>query len=195
MMPARERLRGGTGIVLGITGMPGSGKGEVTLMASEMSIPIHSLGDMVREHFRIYRYGSPPSGIGDFADSERREHGNDIWARRLTERIEAESGSNIILIDGVRSKYEVDVFRDRWGDRFKLLAVHSSPGTRFSRLLSRGRNDDPIDRADFDRRDERELKWGLGNVIALSDIMLLNEGTLEDLRAKARDVLTILGWA
>lgn len=193
-MPKNANRRDDGGIVLGIAGMPGSGKGEVSAAAREMSVPIHSLGDMVREHFGIFCRGMPPSGIGQFADSERREHGRDVWARRLSERIGPRPDGPIVLIDGVRSTYEVEVFRDIWGDRFKLLAVHSSPNTRFERLTSRGRNDDPKDRGEFDRRDQRELGWGLGDVIALADIMLLNEGTLEDLLSKSRDVLTILGW-
>jgi len=153
-----------------------------------MPIPLFSLGDVVRDHFSLFCKGRNPSEIGSFADSERSEHGRDIWARRLAERIDRDLEGGIVLIDGVRSLYEVDVFRDRWGDDFKILGVHSSPGTRFARLLERGRADDPKDRADFDRRDIRELRWGLGEVISLADIMILNEGTLDDLRAKARDV-------
>jgi dephospho-CoA kinase len=91
--------------------------------------------------------------------------------------------------------YEVDMFRERWGPDFRIMALHSSPGTRYRRLLARGRPDDPIDRSMFDERDRRELAWGLGEVIAVADIMLLNEGTLEDLGDKSRDILSILGWS
>jgi len=33
------------------------------------------------------------------------------------------------------------------------------------------------------------LSWGLGDVIATADVMLVNEGTLEDFRRQARAAL------
>ncbi len=190
-MPDRAVRR----MVLGLTGMPGAGKGVVSEVASELSIPLASMGDIVREHFEASRGQSPRSEIGRYADSERILNGKEIWARRLADKVDIGSAPGLIIIEGVRSRYEVDMFRERWGDDFRIMAVHASPGTRFMRLLARGRADDPLDRFGFDERDRRELAWGLGEVIAIADIMLLNEGTLEDMRGKTRDILTILGWA
>jgi dephospho-CoA kinase len=152
------------------------------------------MGDIVREHFEASRGGSPRSEIGLYADSERILNGKEIWARRLADTVDVGSSLGLIIIEGVRSRYEVDMFRERWGEDFRIMAVHASPGTRFRRLLGRGRADDPKDRFGFEERDRRELAWGLGEVIAIADIMLLNEGTLEDMRGKTRDILTILGW-
>jgi len=173
--------------------MPGSGKGEVCSVAIGMGIPLYSMGDLVRELFAHLHPGRVMAEIGDFANEERSIHGPDIWARRLAERVDSDSTQGLIVIDGVRSRYETDLFRERWEDDFKVLAVHSSPGTRYARLMERMRGDDPSQRADFDRRDLRELGWGIGDVISTADIMVLNEGTASDLRSKARDILHILG--
>lgn len=180
-------------MVLGLTGMPGSGKGEIASVARELGIPSFSLGDVVREFHAMAPYMDRPEDIGTFANSERERIGDDVWARRLVDRID-QGPFEVVLIDGVRSLFELEVFRSRWGDDFRTISVHSSPGTRFSRLLARGREDDPSDRSDFDVRDRRELAWGIGDVIALADIMVLNEGTAMDIREKARDILTIIGW-
>jgi dephospho-CoA kinase len=175
--------------------MPGAGKGVISGVASELGVPILSMGDVVREHFEAVRDGRPRSEIGPFADTERSKNGKEIWARRLADRVDAGGLPRLMVIEGVRSRFEVDMFRERWGDSFRIMAVHASPGTRLRRLLVRGRPDDPRDQSSFDERDRRELAWGIGEVIALADIVLLNEGTIEDLRDKARDILTILGWA
>ncbi|MDG6226211.1 MAG: AAA family ATPase [Candidatus Thermoplasmatota archaeon] len=193
MSDPNDPLKARRKMVLGLTGMPGSGKGEITSVAQDMGVPSYSLGDVVREFHAMAPYMDRPEDIGIFANGERESHGDDVWARRLVERIDR-GLSELAIIDGVRSLFEVDVFRSEWGDDFKIISVHSSPGTRFSRLLTRGREDDPLDRSDFDARDLRELGWGIGDVIALSDIMVLNEGTAADLREKARDILTIIGW-
>ncbi|MGA1822163.1 MAG: AAA family ATPase [Thermoplasmatota archaeon] len=181
-------------LVLALCGMPGSGKGEIAEIASELSIPILSMGDIVRERFSADCPGRAKAETGIFADEQRKAHGKDIWARRLIDRMNGiiEGGARIAIIDGLRSRYESDLFREAWGDRFKVLAVHSSPGDRYRRLLVRGRGDDPSNRDEFDERDSRELGWGLGDVISTADIMMVNDGSIEVLMDAARDLLLSL---
>ncbi len=170
--------------VLGMTGMPGSGKGEACVIAREKGIPVRSMGDVVRSCFASSCPGRDPRETGRFADEERKRFGKDIWALRLIEEVEGliSTGEKLVIIDGVRSSFEVDVFKTRWGDGFSILSVHSSPRTRFHRLLNRGRSDDPRTREDFDERDDRELGWGLGDVIARADMMLVNESEMHELK-------------
>ena len=174
--------------ILGLTGMPGSGKGEICVIARELGMPVRSLGDVVRSHFNEFCSDRDPMETGLFADEERKAHGKDIWARRLVDEVDEliRNGNRIVIIDGLRSGNEMDVFKGTWGDRIKVLCVHSSPPTRYGRLRSRGRDDDPYGIDDFERRDLRELGWGLGDVIGKADIMMINEGTMEELSIEAR---------
>jgi dephospho-CoA kinase len=182
-------------IHLAICGMPGAGKGEVTAKALEMGIPVYSMGDLVREWFDIEFTDRPEEETGLFADEERRKHGQDIWALRLIDSVKADkSESPIVIIDGLRSLQEASLFRAKLGPRFRIMAIHSSPTTRFNRLSKRGRSDDPRDLTKFKERDERELGLGLGNVIAMADIMILNEGTITDLAYKAEDIFKLMRW-
>lgn len=176
--------------VVGITGMPGSGKGEICEMIRSTGIPVRSLGDVVRAHFASTFPKKDHREIGAHANEQRKIHGEDIWASRLVEEIDGiiEDGSELVVIDGVRSPSEVAVFRNRWGDHFSIMCVHSSPTTRFERLSSRGRGDDPESRGEFDERDSRELSWGLGDVISRADIMIINEDGMADLRESFMDI-------
>ena len=177
--------------VIGITGMPGSGKGEACIEAREIGIPVRSMGDVVRSFFASGCPGRDPKETGRFADEERKRFGKDIWALRLIEEVEEliSRGEKLVIIDGVRSSFEVDVFKTRWGDGFSILSVHSSPRTRFHRLLNRGRSDDPGTRKEFDERDDRELGWGLGDVIARADIMMVNESGMHELKKDFKELL------
>ena len=38
-------------------------------------------------------------------------------------------------------------------------------------------------------RERRELSWGLGSVIAMADVIIVNEGNLEEFREKIRQLL------
>jgi dephospho-CoA kinase len=179
--------------VIAVTGMPGSGKGEVAATAKGMGLKVYSMGDVVRSFFSIHCPGRDPIETGLYADMERKKHGEGIWARRLVQTVEneLEPEDETILIDGLRSSFEAGFFNDQWGDDFLVMAVHSSPDTRFRRLSERGRGDDSKDRSKFDQRDQRELKWGLGHVISMADIMMVNECAIGEFRSAVREFLMI----
>jgi dephospho-CoA kinase len=69
------------------------------------------------------------------------------------------------------------------------MAVHAPPEVRFSRLFSRRRSDDPSGWEVFRERDMRELSVGLGNVIALSELMLVNDNNIEKTKGKVAESL------
>ena len=169
--------------VFALCGMPGCGKGVVADYLKDKGIPIHSMGDVVREHFRRECPGRPPEETGPFANKQRELFGKDIWARRVIEKIERENieGHPIVMIDGLRSPFESGVFQEEWRDRFHVVAIFCPPDVRYERLGNRRRGDDPSNRDEFDLRDSRELGWGLGDLIALSDHMIPNVGAAEDL--------------
>ncbi len=168
-----------------LAGMPGAGKEEFVNVARGMGFDILCMGDVVR--MEATRRGIAPDdhGIGSFANSERQAHGYGIWARRTLPLL---SGKDVI-IDGSRGLAELEEFRKALGESVRLIAIHSSPRVRFVRLQRRGRKDAPRTWEEFVERDNRELSWGLGSLIALADIMVINEGTLDELRACVRQVL------
>lgn len=165
--------------VLVVTGMPGAGKEELLKVAQRMGYLVLRMGDVVRQEAERRDIKMDERGVGGFASSERRGHGPDVWARRCLDVL----GPERTIIDGSRSLMEMSAFRAALGEDTRLLALHSSPRTRFERLRKRDRYDAPRDLHEFEERDERELGWGLGSLIAMADIMLVNEGSLEDLHA------------
>lgn len=157
-----------------ITGMPGSGKEELLTVARGMDIPFLRMGDIVRSHYSKYR-SKKGLTIGEYADQIRKKKGKDVWAREAMENM----SGDIFLVDGCRSMDEVDSFRTLSEDVY-IIAIHSSPEARYDRLVKRGREDAPSEWVEFADRDTREMSWGLAELIALADIMLINESTLED---------------
>lgn len=174
-----------------VTGMPGSGKTIVAEVASELGIPVYTMGDVVREE-TLKRYGViTPELMVETSRKMREEFGEEIIAIKTVEKVLREAGHvEAVLIDGVRSLVEVEVFK-RYG-RTVIVAVHASPTTRFKRLLERKRPGDPSTYEEFVKRDRVELSLGIGNVIALADYMIVNEGSLEEARSTARRILLSL---
>ncbi|MEA3559344.1 MAG: AAA family ATPase [Candidatus Thermoplasmatota archaeon] len=176
--------------IIGVCGMPGSGKGEIAEVASNMGANVHSMGDVVRSYFTLHCTDRDPVETGIYADMERKKYGEDIWARRLIETIEhsLRPDTELVMIDGLRSTMEATLFKSRWEKHFIVLAVHSSPDIRFQRLSERGRGDDTKNRKKFRERDERELGWGLGEVIARADIMMVNEKGKDTFHQRINDL-------
>jgi dephospho-CoA kinase len=73
-----------------------------------------------------------------------------------------------------------------------LIGIHTSPKIRFDRIKSRARSDATMTWEEFQKRDEREIGWGIGNAMALCEHMIINEGTLDEFKDKIRNLLKIL---
>ena len=174
-------------MIIGVAGMPGAGKAVVSRVAKENNWSIVVMGDVIREETRKRDLEPTPENIGKVMLQLREEEGTAVVAKRCLPKI-AETNSDKVLVDGIRSVAEMYEFEKNF-PQFILIAVHSSPETRFARLFRRKRSDDPSGWGVFVERDLRELSVGQGSVIALADHMIDNEGTLEEYKAKIREVL------
>ncbi|MEM2122698.1 MAG: AAA family ATPase [Candidatus Bathyarchaeia archaeon] len=173
---------------IALTGMPGSGKTLIASLAAEMGILVFSCGDAVRE-VALERGLKPTSDVlGRLMFELRESEGPTAVVGRVVSKMKKRSPpGGVVLVEGIRSLAEVEELKTSF--KVSIMAVHSSPSTRFKRLKSRGRSDDPKDVEEFHLRDRRELEVGVGEVIALADIMLINEGSLTAFKADIEEKL------
>jgi dephospho-CoA kinase len=170
---------------IAFTGMPGSGKTEAVKVAKETGLIIISMGNLVRDETKKRGLNLTDINLGKIADNMRKKHGMDIWAQKCLQKL---SQIDFVIIDGIRNIEEVEVFKNNIKN-FVLVAIHSSPDTRYKRLFFRQRLDNGIDKKELTHREKRELSWGLGNVIAMADIVVINEGTLSEFKEKIHSIL------
>src|SRR5437899_11149656 len=151
--------------------MPGCGKEEVLVVAKDLGFAIVRMGDVVREEAQ--RRGLPitDAAVGGIAHAERESHGFGIWAERTLPRIHGER----VVVDGLRGRAELEVFRKAFGEALVVVAVHASPKTRHERMLRRKRLDDALTIEAVLARDLLDLSLGLGDVLADADVMLVDE--------------------
>jgi len=165
-----------------LVGMPGCGKGELINIAEEMGYSSLIMGDIVRDE--AVKRGKDIKDSGMIAQQLRMEKGNSAIAQLSIPKLK---GKEKWIIDGIRGYSEVLEFKKHFDT--KVIAIHSSPLKRFERLKTRGRGDDPKDFEEFCERDHRELGFGIGDAIALSDIMMVNEDGLDDFRKAISNTL------
>jgi dephospho-CoA kinase len=166
--------------ILAFTGMPCSGKSVAVEIAKQHQIPVIRMGDAVWDETRKQGLSLCDEHVGYVASTMREQHGKHIWAKKTVEKIKTLPTSNIIVIDGIRNQEEINYFKTTLGNDFSLIAITASYETRNKRMQKRRREDDDVQANDLKNRDNRELGWGLGEVIKNADIEIVNEGSIEE---------------
>ncbi len=144
--------------IIGLTGSIGSG---CSYVAEEILKPLGyefaSLSKKLKEEF------SPPTGTDqsglrrayqDFGDKQRREEGNNYFARLVCEKIKAateENGSQKWIVDSIRNPDEVHWLRKQFPNFF-LFGVYATKDRRWERKES----DYGGNKRSFDEDDERD---------------------------------------
>lgn len=162
--------------VIGISGLPGSGKSLISESASRRGAIIVSMGDIIREEAK--KRGETTK---ETATNLREEFGQYIVSEltiKKIEKLQSEGVENSIIVEGIRSHHEVEMFREKF-DNFIILSIFANPQIRFERLKKRQREDDSDDFNVFKTRDLTELGFGIGYVISLSDKLIINESDLD----------------
>jgi dephospho-CoA kinase len=170
--------------------MPGSGKSIVSEMATKKGAVIVSMGDIIREEAK-----KRGEGTKETARNLREEFGQYIVSELTIKKIKQllEDGmENSIIVEGIRSHHEVEMFKESFDD-FIILSIFANPTIRFERLKNRMREDDSQDYAEFQKRDFDELGFGIGNVISLSDKIIINETDLESCSQEICEYLEEIG--
>ena len=163
--------------LVAITGMPGAGKSTAAHALVEMGWNRVVMGDVIREETKKRGLVPNEANTGEVMRDLRLRYGEAAVAELCMKTVQ-ELRTDKVVVDGIRSMAEVEVFR-RSADVL-LLAVHASRKRRYALLRERGRSDDPKMFESFLRRDERELEVGISRAIALADEVVSNEHASSD---------------
>lgn len=170
-----------------ITGLPGAGKSEAAKVFQSAGYPVIVMGDVIREEAKNKRVVASPINTRAIMLGLRKLYGADVIATRCAKKL-GNVASELAVIDGCKSLTEINTFK-LYAKKITTICIYASPITRFNRVRQRRRDDNPLDWATFTERDHRELSVGLGEVIALGDIMVVNESSIEEFRAKMETIV------
>jgi len=175
-------------MLLGFCGLPGSGKSTAIESIKDLG-KIIIMGNIVRREVQKRNMPLIDENLGIVAKSLREKYGKGIIAKKCVDLIKKQK-DNIFFIDGLRSMDEVKVFRNHW--KFPVIAITISLEKRYKIIKNRSRKDDPKSIRELKLRDQREMKFGLKEVIENADFTIVNESTKKKLKKKRRLVLNIL---
>ncbi|MCD6373867.1 MAG: AAA family ATPase [Thermococcus sp.] len=122
----------------------------------------------------------------EFGKYLKDRYGGDILIRLAVDK---KRHCENIVIDGVRSEGEIKAVKRLGG---KVIYVEARPEIRFERLMKRKASKDKGIKSfeDFKAMDDAEESlYHTSELKGLADYVILNEGTLEELRAKVERII------
>ncbi len=170
--------------IIAIVGMCGSGKTEaVKYIQEKYAWPNVYLGEATFE--RIKREGLTMNYENEKLAREkiRQELGMGAYAILALPKIKSIlQTSDNTLIESLYSWDEYKIFKNEFGDNFKVIAIFASPQARFARLNNRD-HERPIKDVDtFVKRDYTEIEGtDKGGPIARADFTIINEAGVDEL--------------
>lgn len=175
-----------------ITGYPGSGKSTATSYLKDQGIPVISMGDIVRELALQQDDVSSSSEVGKWATSKREEEGDTYFAKQTCEQIQSEYTTDKIVIDGLRSSTELQIFEQEF-ESVEIIVIDAPFEIRFNRVTNRGRDEEEQNytKEEFHKRDKQEEGWGLSELIPNADHRIDNTNSIEHLHSQLNSILNL----
>ncbi|MFC1967891.1 AAA family ATPase [Chloroflexota bacterium] len=177
--------------VVSIVGLAGSGKSETARVFEGNGFTRIRFGDLTDEEIEKRGLELKESNERYIRELIRKEHGMSAYAKLNLPRIDsALKGSNVV-VDGLYSWEEYTLLKSYYEESFRVVAVWASPETRYKRLMKRQERRLTLEEATG--RDVAEIE-GLnkGGPIAMADVTIINESSLENLRKEARRIIPVL---
>lgn len=178
-------------MIIGITGTNGSGKGTVVdYLVREKGFAHYSVRSFLTSE--IERRGLPVDRTHmRLVGNELRKQGKSIIPKLYEQAIQ--DGVKNAVIESIRNVGEAEFLKSKGA---RIIAVDADQKLRYTRIQKRRSATDKVDFPTFVIHEEREMHpegphdMDVRGVMALADMTIFNEGTLEDLHQKIEDFLT-----
>jgi dephospho-CoA kinase len=174
--------------VIALVGMAGAGKSEVARQFEKNGYTRIRFGDIT--DLEVKKRGLPLNEANERQVREqlRKEHGMAAYAKLNLPRIDEALQKSNVVVDGLYSWEEFVLLKDYYGDKLCLVAVSTSPGTRYSRLAVRQVR--PLTGKEAADRDRTEIEnINKGGPIALADFTITNESSLKELQEQTQRII------
>jgi dephospho-CoA kinase len=173
--------------LVGLTGTNGAGKGEAAAFFVNHGYAYFSLSDVIREKLVAAGLDSSRDNLIRTGNDLRKARGPDILARLVMKKVRGKA-----VIDSIRNAAEIVYLKKHKG--FILLAFDAPVALRFERVLKRGRDESARTLGEFIRKENEERSRDaaaqqLDACLALADLTIRNEGSLEELHRQLEELL------
>ena len=180
-------------LIIGITGAFGSGKSIAANFLKSLGFRKISLVQFLEEELKKQGVKKITRKLlQDLGNQWREKYGAGVLAQKALKLIN-EKAIEKVVVEGFRNKSEIDEFLKQ--SNFKLIGVVVNRKIRFDRLKKLDRRE-KLNWKLFNELDNRDLGVGEGKkglqvafCLALSDIFIENNRSLEDFKSRIQEAL------
>ncbi|MFZ2038500.1 MAG: AAA family ATPase [Minisyncoccia bacterium] len=167
--------------IIAVVGLPGSGKSEViNYLMKKYNWPKVYFGDVTFDEMKLRGLEINEKNERIVREDLRAQFGPLIYAKKVVEKVKALTEAEDILVESLYSMDEYLLFKDEFGDAFKVIAVYASPKTRHSRLTNRPVR--PLTNEEAQSRDYSQIKnLSQAGPISLADYTVMNDKEMENI--------------
>jgi dephospho-CoA kinase len=177
--------------VVSIVGMAGAGKSEVARLFEEAGFIRIRFGDVTDEEIKKRNLELNEQNERYIRELLRKEHGMSAYAKLNLAKIDEASKYSNVVVDGLYSWEEYTFLKNYYGENFYVVAVWSSPRTRYARLTTRLNRRLTLEEANS--RDRTEIEnTNKGGPIAMAGFTIINESSLENLEKETKRIISTL---
>jgi dephospho-CoA kinase len=176
-------------MIIGLSGTNSSGKDTVAEYLADLGFTIVSLSDILREEMQKRQIKIERESLIETANVLEKEWGKGALAKKAVEEY---GQKQKLVISSIRKPAEVDYLKRLEG--FRLVFVDAPIEMRFMRVVKRGREgEDKLSFEEFKRQEEIEMSGKSSQRLDYckekADIILTNDGTLEELIEKVDAII------
>ena len=183
-------------IVIGLVGPIASGKSTIVKHLKNKGYSSYSLSDRIREEIRTRGLEITRQTLTSVGNELREKLGADILAKRTTDLIDRDYSERSV-IDSIRNPSEVAYLKDHFGT--KIIGIIAPQKKRFDYFVHRPNNREGVSGwEEFKALDDLELvqegehKQQVQACLDLADIVIENNGTVEELQQKVDKFISSL---
>ncbi len=178
--------------IVALVGMAGAGKSEAARLFTEHGFAGIRFGDRTDDELKKRGLAVNEANEKSVREGFRKQHGMAAYAILNLPHIEAAGKTSPVIIDGLYSWEEYVLLKNYFKDNLFVVAVWSSPLTRYKRLENREVR--PLTAKEAAGRDEAEIaNINKGGPIAMADFTIINESSLDDLEKEVDKAILFLG--
>ncbi|MCE7984533.1 MAG: hypothetical protein DYG89_25450 [Caldilinea sp. CFX5] len=185
-------------LIVGITGLPGSGKTSFSEMLCDLIISrggtcnTYLISNMIRDEINMRKMSISRSNMYLVGLEIRQQEGEGAWAERLIRRYITSDHSSMVIVDGIRTLGELNTFRNQLNSRFILISVDAPSPTLIRRIEARARYDDGEMQKNVLAMIEQEKNMGVNECMRLADYCIQNQGGAQELYEQVLSILEIV---
>lgn len=175
--------------ILALAGEMGCGKGTLTrYLVARYGAEVYRFSNPLRDILDRMHREKTRDNMQQLSTALRQVFGDDVLSEIVLADI-GQSESPFIIIDGVRRESDIKYLRNLHG--FKLIYIDADIETRYTRITFRGENSSDTTKTieEFIRETEAEAESRIRELKEISDVILQNNGTIEELEKEFEKML------